>query len=58
MPASPAIPPPPPAPPTIDAAAANLSEDNLLRQRQGRMADILTRQSATPGMSATRMLTG
>lgn len=58
MPAQPAIPAPPPAPPTMDQAAANLSQDNLLRQRRGRMADILATQSAQPGMSAVKMLTG
>lgn len=58
MPAAPAIPPPPPAPPTIDQAAANLSQDNLLRQRRGRMADVLTNDMSTPSLSATKMLTG
>lgn len=58
MPAAPPIPPPPPAPPSIDDAAKNLSIDNLLRQRKGRAADILATQSASPGMSAVKMLTG
>lgn len=58
MPAQPAIPAPPPAPPSIDDATKNLNMDNLQRQRRGRMADILATQSATPGMSATKMLTG
>lgn len=41
MPKSPAIPPPPPTPPTTDQAQADVDQNDLLRRRRGRAADVL-----------------
>lgn len=41
MPASPAIPAPPPAPPSIDQAALNVDQQDMMRKRRGRAADLL-----------------
>ena len=49
MPKAPAIPAPPPAPPTVDQAQADVDQNDILRKRRGRAADILAPVSNTQG---------
>lgn len=59
---APKIPPPQPIPrpPTIDQAAADSDQNDILRRRKGRAADILTssRGDLTPPSVGTKTLLG
>jgi len=59
VPAMPAAPAPPPAPPTLDQAAMNQQQDELIRSRRGAAASVLAGQSpAAPTTGTPRLLGG
>lgn len=58
MPASPGLPPPPPAPPTVDQAALNVDQQNLLRKRRGRAADLLAPIDSSASPTGAKALLG
>lgn len=60
MPKSPAVPPPPPAPPTVDKALADVNQNDLMRRRRGRAADLLApvNSTAAPGQGGVKQYLG
>ncbi len=50
MPAMPAAPAPPPPPPTVDQAALNVDQQDMMRKRRGRAADLLAPIQSPSGM--------